>query len=441
MSDLVESFDEDIANSTALQLSTSGLSFSSPATEADYRVWLYREAIPHTRAAVFLVLAILLVALWCIRTALPPRFFSPAAALILGLGFPLAFAGLATTYRPGLIRWMFPVRVITIAVLDLTLAGTLAAAGLPQAAVIGTIVICFYSFTVPRFPALLGFVAMLPLAVIAQFSLLGPWLFTPVSGAEAIFGSLGLWTAFALGTLACLIIDRVSHETFRQQRIIEAQKISIDRERERADNLLNSILPTPIAKRLKLERAVIADGFDAVTVLFADIVGFTPLSERMTPRDLVALLNEVFSAFDEMARRHGLEKIKTIGDAYMVVGGLPEPRADHAAAVAAMALEMHGAVGRIGDGRISLRIGIHSGPAVAGVIGTSKYSYDLWGDTVNTASRMESHGAPGEIHVTDAFRAALDGRFILEERGRVEIKGKGPMHTWWLKRAAQGAIP
>jgi class 3 adenylate cyclase len=117
----------------------------------------------------------------------------------------------------------------------------------------------------------------------------------------------------------------------------------------------------------------------------------------------------------------------------MVVGGLPTPRPDHAAAVAAMALEMRDAVARFGEGRLALRIGLHSGPVVAGVIGTAKYSYDLWGDTVNTASRMESHGAPGEIHVSDACRAALADAFLLEERGVVEVKGKGPMRTWWLK--------
>jgi class 3 adenylate cyclase len=144
------------------------------------------------------------------------------------------------------------------------------------------------------------------------------------------------------------------------------------------------------------------------------------------------LLNEIFSAFDEIARRHALEKIKTIGDAYMVVGGIPTPNADHAATVAAMALEMRAAIARFGDGTLMLRIGIHAGPVVAGVIGTSKYSYDLWGDTVNTASRMESHGAPGEIHVSEACRALLGDDFHLVERGVVEIKGKGPMRTWWL---------
>jgi class 3 adenylate cyclase len=227
--------------------------------------------------------------------------------------------------------------------------------------------------------------------------------------------------------------ERSRRRSFLQQR-------TINEERARSERLLRNMLPEPIAERLKRDPGAIADHFDDVTVLFADIVGFTPMSERLSPSRLILLLNSVFSAFDELARRHGLEKIKTIGDAYMVVGGAPAPRADHAAAIAVMALEMRDAAAQFGEGGLALRIGLHSGPAVAGVIGTAKYSYDLWGDTVNTASRMESHGVPGEIHVSEACRAALAGQFVLEQRGVVEIKGKGPMQTWWLKgRASAGA--
>jgi class 3 adenylate cyclase len=207
----------------------------------------------------------------------------------------------------------------------------------------------------------------------------------------------------------------------------------------RTEQLLGNVLPAAIAERLKDAPTRIADQFDEVTVLFGDIAGFTPLAAEMAPGDLVALLDEIFSRFDDMAQRHGLEKIKTIGDAYMVVGGVPAARADHAEAVAAMALEMRDALTQreFADGRrLSMRIGIHSGPVVAGVIGKKKLSYDLWGDTVNTASRMESHGAPGRIHVSEACHAALAGRFRTEERGVVEIKGKGPMRTWWLEGRA-----
>ncbi len=214
------------------------------------------------------------------------------------------------------------------------------------------------------------------------------------------------------------------------------QQRTIAEERAKSERLLANMLPAPIAERLKQKPQAIADGFDAVSVLFADIVGFTPLSATMQPHALVELLNLVFSRFDELARAHGLEKIKTIGDAYMAVAGLPAPREDHARAAAEMALAMRDEIGRVSDGKLALRIGLHAGPVVAGVIGVSKYSYDLWGDTVNTASRMESHGAPAAIHASAEFRALAGDGFVWEERGAIDIKGKGPMRTFWLARRA-----
>jgi class 3 adenylate cyclase len=221
---------------------------------------------------------------------------------------------------------------------------------------------------------------------------------------------------------------------FARRRALAAEG-AIEAERARSESLLRNMLPESIAQQLKDAPGAIAKGHDEVTVLFADIVGFTPLSQTMTPHELVRLLNEIFSTFDAMAQRHGLEKIKTIGDAYMVVGGAPHARADHASAIAAMALEMRAAMARFHTG-INLRIGMHTGPAVAGVIGTAKYSYDLWGDTVNTAARMESHGEPGRIQLTAECRRALGERFAVEDRGTVPIKGKGPMQTFWLVGAA-----
>jgi class 3 adenylate cyclase len=210
----------------------------------------------------------------------------------------------------------------------------------------------------------------------------------------------------------------------------------IEAERQRSEQLLLNILPAPIAARLKGGEVVIADQFPAVTVLFADIVGFTPLSARLGGHELIEVLNEVFSLFDGLAERHGLEKIKTIGDAYMVVAGLPEPRDDSAAVMARMALDMRDALARSRAGAegLRVRIGMHTGPVVAGVIGVKKFAYDLWGDTVNTASRMESHSEPGRIHLTEACRAALGGGFRLEDRGVIVVKGKGEMRTWFLER-------
>jgi len=211
------------------------------------------------------------------------------------------------------------------------------------------------------------------------------------------------------------------------------------RERERAlaesDRLLLNVLPEPIAVRLKASDGIIADGFADVTVLFADIVGFTGLAERLEPDEVVVLLDRVFTGWDGLAARFGVEKIKTIGDAYMVAGGLPVPRPDHAAAIADMALEMNAELQRCtaASGQVlEVRIGIDSGPVVAGVIGTSKFIYDLWGDIVNTASRMESHGLPGTIQVTERTYERLRGSFVLESRGAIEVKGKGSMATYLL---------
>jgi class 3 adenylate cyclase len=206
-------------------------------------------------------------------------------------------------------------------------------------------------------------------------------------------------------------------------------------ERERSERLLLNVLPGPIATRLKQGDEVIADRFPEVTVLFADLVDFTRRSRDTTPEKVVLVLDDLFTAFDRLAERLGLEKIKTIGDAYMVVGGLPEPRPDHAQAVAEMALALREEVVHHRDpaGRpLALRIGIDTGPVVAGVIGRRKFSYDLWGDTVNTASRMESTGTAGCIQVTERAYQRLRGRYRFQCRGPVQVKGKGELVTWFL---------
>jgi class 3 adenylate cyclase len=227
---------------------------------------------------------------------------------------------------------------------------------------------------------------------------------------------------------ACL-----EHKRLRDQE--QAYLHQLQAEQARSERLLLNILPQPIAERLKHSQQPIAESFDDVTVLFADIVDFTSLASRVAPNELVGLLNEIFSLFDDLAERHGLEKIKTIGDAYMAVGGLPKPRPGHAAAVADMALAMRRAIARFSARRgepYDIRIGISTGAAVAGVIGTKKFIYDLWGDTVNTASRMESHGLAGQIQVCPATYERLRGRYLFEERGEVSIKGKGEMTTYLL---------
>jgi guanylate cyclase len=206
-------------------------------------------------------------------------------------------------------------------------------------------------------------------------------------------------------------------------------------EQAKAESLLLNILPQSIAERLKVQSQRIADQIDSASILFADVVDFTPWSERLAPAEVVGYLDHLFSHFDELAERHGLEKIKTIGDCYMVAAGVPTPRPDHAHALARMALDMLDAMGRddeIGQLGLELRIGINSGPVVAGVIGRKRFLYDLWGDAVNTASRMESHGTPGRIQVARATYELVADEFECEPRGTIAVKGKGQVETWYL---------
>jgi class 3 adenylate cyclase/HAMP domain-containing protein len=215
---------------------------------------------------------------------------------------------------------------------------------------------------------------------------------------------------------------------------VERRTQELRREKERSERLLLNVLPASIATRLKETNQSPAEQFEEATILFADIVGFTSLSARMEPMELVSGLNEIFSAFDNLTEKYGLEKIKTIGDAYMVVGGLPLKRTDHAMAVADIALEMQAFIlnNHSLSESVQLRIGINTGPVIAGVIGIKKFIYDLWGDAVNVASRMESHGKPGYIQVTDATYQQLKDAYILEPRGTVIVKGRGEMTTYWL---------
>ena len=202
-----------------------------------------------------------------------------------------------------------------------------------------------------------------------------------------------------------------------------------------SEQLLLNVLPRTIAERLKRETGVIADSHDDVTVVFADVVDFTPFTERTAPERVVGVLDEIFSAFDRLAERLGVEKIKTIGDAYMVVAGLPDPRPDHVTAGAEMALAMRDEVARLCatlDFDLAIRVGIQCGPVIAGVIGRRKFIYDLWGDTVNTASRMESSGLPGQIQVTEQVYERLLAAYEFEARGEVEVKGKGRLHAYLL---------
>ncbi|WP_448572109.1 adenylate/guanylate cyclase domain-containing protein [Trichothermofontia sp.] len=222
----------------------------------------------------------------------------------------------------------------------------------------------------------------------------------------------------------------------------KASEAALRLEQEKSERLLLNILPETIVAQLKENQHTIAQRFDEATILFADLVDFSGLASQITPTELVNLLNQIFSTFDQLAEKHGLEKIKTIGDAYMAVGGLPLPQANHTEAVANMALEMQQAIGQFQrvDGKpFHLRIGINTGPVVAGVIGIKKFIYDLWGDAVNVASRMESQGRINSIQVTQTVYDRLKSTYVFEERGIIQVKGRGDMMTYFLKGKQHGA--
>jgi class 3 adenylate cyclase len=269
--------------------------------------------------------------------------------------------------------------------------------------------------------------------LVAAFFGGGPLVFVAVSDLPADFAAQLVYSA--VSDLALLAAVLLLGEAVRGRRALDQEHRLLLAEQDRSERLLLNVLPSPIAARLKQGEAVIADRFPEVTVLFADLAGYTASSDRSSPERVVQVLGNLFTALDRLAERHGLEKIKTIGDAYMAVGGLPSPRPDHAEAVAEMALAVREEVGRHLDPAgqpLAVRIGIDTGPVVAGVIGTTKFSYDLWGDTVNTASRMESQGVVGCIQVTERTYQRLRHRYRFERRGPVQVKGKGELVTWFL---------
>ncbi len=259
----------------------------------------------------------------------------------------------------------------------------------------------------------LAFILALVLAVVL------PGLIDPVHTVEGSPGGTAL-TVFGVTTF---VFAAMAY--FVRQR---------DRLQQQSDDLLHNILPDEIARRLKSDNTMIADHHESASVLFADVVDFTPMSAEMSPAEVVGLLNNVFTAFDRFTEELGLEKIKTVGDEYMVAAGVPRKRPDHAVAMAELALRIrdHTEDNRFNDKDIRLRIGINSGPVVAGVVGTHKFAYDLWGDAVNIASRMESGGVPGSIQVSSATYELIRDDFVCEPRGLVPVKGRGDMETYFL---------
>jgi class 3 adenylate cyclase len=371
------------------------------------------------------------------------------------LGVVLMFAG----------SFFTALNVITFLANGLTTAGSLYAVWVVFLFCAGLLMLAF-----PRYLQAIGVAALVGVILISLAGHIysggfqagmetAPWMLISPIGAVMLIGpwtTVAMFVLYIVGVLAAVWLEPFAQSVapqlslqIRMQSaamnliilglIITAAAVYLLRQvenyRRRADDLLLNILPGSIAQQLKERPGTIADGFSDVTVLFADIVDFTTMSSGADPVVVVNKLNEIFSDFDQLAAQHGLEKIKTIGDAYMVAGGLPEPRADHCEAVAAFAIDMLAAMAKhqswTGE-PIGLRVGINCGPVVAGVIGQQKFIYDLWGDAVNVASRMEANGLSNQIQVTRAVKDRLGGLYEFEEREPITVKGKGEMVTYLL---------
>ena len=340
-----------------------------------------------------------------------------AGATLLPLNFVFLGTLLGMRYRrtwwPGIFHFLIAANLAVLVVMALLLGGIAESGANPVwgfAAVLGAVV----AFRDRRAVAWLIFYIVLLVAVEILTGFVSPRYELPGAGLQA---------AATIASVAAFVF-LVMLYFVRQADDLKAE----------SDQLLRNVLPDEIADRLKRSDRMIADHFEETSILFADVVDFTPMSAEMSPAETVELLNDVFSAFDAMVEEAGLEKIKTIGDEYMVAAGVPHARPDHARALADLALTMRDTVAStdFGGRRLSFRIGINSGPVVAGIIGRHKFAYDLWGDAVNTASRMESHGRPGVIQISENTYRLIDSEFMCEDGGVIEVKGKGRISVWHL---------
>lgn len=407
------------------------LRFRDPADEAAFRASYYPSIRRQSRVALVLTI-VLYLAYGFLDPWLAPRDIWAITGVRL-IVVSLVAAVLALTYRRfdrwrewilGMVILIAAAGIMAMLVIDQDQIRNLYYAGLIL------VILGGHALYRVRFPA----IAVIGFAIIVAYNVEA--LLIGIPGRILVNNNFALVTAHILGMFASYNIEKYARRSY-------VDRLVIEQERARSENLLLNILPPVIAERLKADEGTIADRHDEASVLFADICDFSALSSRLSAEDLVRLLNGVFSEFDEIAREHGIEKIKTVGDAYMVVAGLPLPQPDHLERIADAALAMRERVGkRRADPAepLEMRMGIATGSVVAGVIGRTKFSYDLWGDTVNMASRMETHGVPGRIQVTEPVYARLKERYALEPRGDVEVKGKGRTRTYWLlgKRTSDG---
>lgn len=419
-----------------------GMHFS-PELEREYRAHHTKRSIVPLRFGLTIIFVLLLGAAlpWLGDPAM--RRLNTAVCLVLA---PVVLLIIGSTLSSQFPRYAQV--VMSLLAIFITMGFLLVQQIAPQdfyerQAVIPTIFVVLGVFTIAR---LRFWNAVATAALISLISLIWVYQVRPLTGEILSEKVVYLTFAFVLGLASAYPTDRALRRDFLLSKLLSDEKDRSEFLLTKSEFLLTNVLPASISQRLKDQWAIIADSHDSATVLFADVVDFTPLSASYPPDQVVRYLNVIFSEFDELLAKHGLEKIKTVGDAYMAAGGLPDPMPNHLEAMADFALEMQDLMSKTPSpsGKpMQLRIGIHTGPLVAGVIGNTKLMYDLWGDTVNTASRMESQGVGGHIQVTEAVVDALKDRYDFEERGVVFVKGKGDLKTYWLlrKKSAEGASP
>ncbi len=414
------------------------LRFVDPALEETFQESYFRESLPYVRLA-----HILGIGLWAV-------FGFLADIVIVGdqetdlliryaIAVPLLILSLAVTYAPSFGRfWRWWMCFILLANAGLWSTHRALVPSAPADwAYAGLMVVLMFCYVLSRLP--FAYSSILGVVMIAYHNVVSYGILHD-SVRELWLADSFLIGIAVIGMAAAYGLDRTT-------RLVFLREGQLDRARRRADELLRNTLPGSVVDRLQArdrmpEAAQIADRLESVTVLFADLVRFTEHASLVAPHELVVALDDVFTRFDELADRVGMEKIKTVGDAYMAVAGAPDPQPDHAAAAAEMALEiidcMAGARWPTGE-PMDVRVGVASGPVVAGVIGRRKFAYDLWGDTVNVASRLESHGDPGQILVSGSTHLLLAGRYVFSEPRIVQLKGKGPTQAWFLVGRADGA--
>ena len=378
------------------------------------------------RKALLLLVAVLILPIALLWAGLYLALGAPAGSIAL-LYFAASVASIAVFARtrslPFLLRAQLLAILLAPTVSMFPTGGFLASGGVGLWGILAPLGALVFGSARSATPWYVAFVAVFLAAGVAGevsggLSTLPTWFSSTMLALNVVVGGTIVFTLLAL---------------FAQQR--QDALSALQAAQDSAENLLLNILPRAIAEKLKAKPQTIADQFTAASILFADVADFTRMSGRLSPAEVVGVLDRLFRHFDTLAEKYGVEKIKTIGDCYMVAAGVPTPRPDHAKALARLALDMLEAMRSrdvVGDLGMELRVGINSGPVVAGVIGRKRFLYDLWGDAVNTASRMESHGTPGHIQITSATHELIKDEFVCRLRGTVAIKGKGDLETWYL---------